>query len=47
MAVECRRLIDAGTPAAEIAVLFRINAQSEVYEQALGDARDPLRPARR
>ncbi|MCW2496650.1 ATP-dependent DNA helicase UvrD2 [Jatrophihabitans sp.] len=37
-AAECRRLIDAGTPAAEIAVLFRINAQSEVYEQALANA---------
>ena len=30
-----RKLIDAGTPAAEIAVLYRINAQSEVYEEAL------------
>ena len=30
-----KRLIDKGVPAAEIAVLFRINAQSEVYEQAL------------
>ncbi|WP_063024389.1 ATP-dependent DNA helicase UvrD2 [Nocardia niwae] len=29
------RLIQAGTPAAEIAVLYRINAQSESYEQAL------------
>ncbi|WP_159848163.1 ATP-dependent DNA helicase UvrD2 [Nocardia sp. CY41] len=29
------RLIQAGTPAAEIAVLYRINAQSENYEQAL------------
>jgi DNA helicase-2/ATP-dependent DNA helicase PcrA len=28
-------LIQAGTPAAEIAVLYRINAQSEVYEEAL------------
>jgi DNA helicase-2/ATP-dependent DNA helicase PcrA len=28
-------LIDAGTPASEIAVLFRVNAQSEAYEQAL------------
>ena len=32
-----RSLIDAGTRPAEIAVLFRINAQSEVYEQALAD----------
>jgi DNA helicase II / ATP-dependent DNA helicase PcrA len=35
VAARCKALIDAGTPAAEIAVLFRINAQSEVYEQAL------------
>ncbi|MBN9619509.1 MAG: ATP-dependent DNA helicase UvrD2 [Actinobacteria bacterium] len=35
VAAQCRRLIDDGTPAAEIAVLFRVNAQSEVYEQAL------------
>jgi DNA helicase II / ATP-dependent DNA helicase PcrA len=41
VAGECRRLIDAGTAAAEIAVLFRINAQSEVYEQALADVRVP------
>jgi DNA helicase-2/ATP-dependent DNA helicase PcrA len=39
VAAECRRLIDSGVAAAEIAVLFRINAQSEVYEQALADAR--------
>ena len=31
-------LIDAGTPASEIAVLYRINAQSEVYEEALTEA---------
>jgi DNA helicase-2/ATP-dependent DNA helicase PcrA len=30
-----KKLIGAGTPAAEIAVLYRINAQSEVYEEAL------------
>ncbi len=36
-----RRLVDDGTPAAEIAVLFRVNAQSEVYEQALTDAGVP------
>ncbi len=41
VARECLALIENGTPAAEIAVLFRINAQSEVYEQALGDARVP------
>ena len=30
-----KRLIAAGTAASEIAVLYRINAQSEVYEEAL------------
>ncbi|MFI5974060.1 ATP-dependent DNA helicase UvrD2 [Streptomyces sp. NPDC051452] len=44
-----RELIDAGVPAAEIAVLFRTNAQSGTYEQALGDAGVPyqLRGAER
>ncbi|MFI9719151.1 ATP-dependent DNA helicase UvrD2 [Streptomyces sp. NPDC052396] len=44
-----RRLLDSGTPASEIAVLYRINAQSEVYEQALADAGVPyqLRGAER
>ncbi len=44
-----RGLIDAGVPAGEIAVLYRINAQSEVYEQALADAGVPyqLRGAER
>jgi DNA helicase-2/ATP-dependent DNA helicase PcrA len=37
VAAQCRALITGGTPAAQIAVLFRINAQSEVYEQALSD----------
>ncbi|OBH01210.1 ATP-dependent DNA helicase [Mycobacterium sp. E2699] len=32
------RLIEAGTPPAEIAVLYRVNAQSEVYEEALTEA---------
>lgn len=32
------RLIESGTPPAEIAVLYRINAQSEVYEEALTEA---------
>ena len=36
-----RALLDAGTPAAEIAVLYRINAQSEVYEAALATAGIP------
>ncbi len=35
VATAAKRLIAGGTPASEIAVLFRINAQSEVYEQAL------------
>ncbi len=34
-------LVAAGTPAAEIAVLYRINAQSEVHEQALTEAGVP------
>ncbi|MGR8008406.1 ATP-dependent DNA helicase UvrD2 [Streptomyces hypolithicus] len=44
-----RGLIAAGVSAGEIAVLYRINAQSEVYEQALGDAGVPyqLRGAER
>ncbi|MFF5182390.1 ATP-dependent DNA helicase UvrD2 [Streptomyces sp. NPDC000345] len=44
-----RDLLAAGVPAAEIAVLFRTNAQSETYEQALADAGIPyqLRGAER
>ncbi|MDA5286159.1 ATP-dependent DNA helicase UvrD2 [Streptomyces sp. Isolate_45] len=44
-----RDLIAAGVPAGEIAVLYRINAQSEVYEQALADGGVPyqLRGAER
>ncbi len=41
VAARCRALVDAGTPAAEIAVLFRINAQSEVYEAELTRAGVP------
>ena len=41
VARRCRDLIDSGTPASEIAVLFRINAQSEAYEEALAEARVP------
>ncbi|MET8373925.1 ATP-dependent DNA helicase UvrD2 [Micromonospora profundi] len=41
VAARCRALIDAGTPAKEIAVLFRINAQSEAYEKALTEAAVP------
>jgi DNA helicase II / ATP-dependent DNA helicase PcrA len=44
-----RGLVDGGVPASEIAVLFRINAQSEVFEEALADAGIPylLRGAER
>ncbi|MET9970397.1 ATP-dependent DNA helicase UvrD2 [Streptomyces sp. NPDC006356] len=44
-----RELMDSGVPAAEIAILFRTNAQSETYEQALADAGVPyqLRGAER
>ncbi|WAJ47597.1 ATP-dependent DNA helicase UvrD2 [Mycobacterium sp. Aquia_216] len=31
-------LIESGTPASEIAVLYRVNAQSEIYEEALTEA---------
>jgi DNA helicase-2/ATP-dependent DNA helicase PcrA len=36
-----RELVDGGHPASEIAVLYRVNAQSEVYEQALSDVDVP------
>jgi DNA helicase II / ATP-dependent DNA helicase PcrA len=42
VAKQIRHLIDAGTPAAAIAVLYRINAQSEVYEEALTEAAIPF-----
>ncbi|MEU5548750.1 MULTISPECIES: ATP-dependent DNA helicase UvrD2 [unclassified Micromonospora] len=41
VAARCRALVDAGTPAREIAVLFRTNAQSEAYEKALAEAGVP------
>ena len=41
IAAACARLIEAGTVAAEIAILFRVNAQSEVYEAALAEAGVP------
>ncbi|SCG36286.1 ATP-dependent DNA helicase, Rep family [Micromonospora echinaurantiaca] len=41
VAARCRALVDAGTPAREIAVLFRTNAQSEAYEKALTEAGVP------
>ncbi len=37
-----KALIGKGTPAAEVAVLYRINAQSEVYEEALTAAGIPF-----
>src|SRR5690606_21274218 len=44
-----RKLIDEGVPAREIAILYRINAQSETYEAALAAAGVPyvLRGAER
>ena len=41
VAASISRLIESGTPSAEIAVLYRINAQSEVYEEALTEAGIP------
>jgi DNA helicase-2/ATP-dependent DNA helicase PcrA len=42
VAAHIKRLIEAGTEPAEIAVLYRINAQSEVYEEALTEAGIPF-----
>jgi DNA helicase II / ATP-dependent DNA helicase PcrA len=41
VASKAAALIAAGTPASQIAVLFRINAQSETYEQALAEVGVP------
>ncbi|HEU5332577.1 MAG TPA: ATP-dependent DNA helicase UvrD2 [Actinocrinis sp.] len=41
VAKRVKRLIEAGVRPAGMAVLFRINAQSEVYEQAFTDAQIP------
>ncbi len=41
VAASIAKLVESGTPPAEIAVLYRINAQSEVYEEALTEARIP------
>ena len=41
VAARCAALVAAGTPAREIAVLFRVNAQSEAYEEALAEAGVP------
>ncbi|HYT10054.1 MAG TPA: ATP-dependent helicase, partial [Mycobacteriales bacterium] len=41
VAAACREQIAAGTAASELAVLFRVNAQSEAYERALAEAAVP------
>ena len=41
VAADCVRLMADGVEAAQIAVLFRVNAQSEVYENALAQAGVP------
>ena len=41
VAARVTSLVAAGTPASEVAVLFRTNGQSETYEQALADAGIP------
>jgi ATP-dependent DNA helicase UvrD/PcrA len=41
VAKRCAELVAAGTPPREIAVLFRTNAQSEAYEEALAEAAVP------
>jgi DNA helicase-2/ATP-dependent DNA helicase PcrA len=38
VAASIKRLLESGIAASEIAVLYRINAQSEVYEEALTEA---------
>jgi len=38
VAASIARLVESGTPASEIAILYRVNAQSEVYEEALTEA---------
>jgi DNA helicase-2/ATP-dependent DNA helicase PcrA len=42
VAKKIKNLLEAGTAASEIAVLYRINAQSEVYEEALTEAGVPF-----
>ncbi|WCZ38221.1 ATP-dependent DNA helicase UvrD2 [Corynebacterium jeddahense] len=37
VAAEVRKLLDSGVPAREIAILYRINAQSAAFEAALAD----------
>jgi DNA helicase-2/ATP-dependent DNA helicase PcrA len=38
VAASISQLVESGTPASEVAVLYRINAQSEIYEEALTEA---------
>jgi DNA helicase-2/ATP-dependent DNA helicase PcrA len=49
VARRCAEMIAAGTPAREIAILYRANSQSEAYEEALAEAGVPytLRGAER
>ena len=42
VAARCGEMIAAGTPASEIAVLFRTNAQSQSYEEAFAEAGVPV-----
>ncbi|ULE33533.1 ATP-dependent DNA helicase UvrD2 [Mycobacterium sp. IDR2000157661] len=42
VAKSIKRLLESGTEPAEVAVLYRINAQSEVYEEALTEAGIPF-----
>jgi DNA helicase-2/ATP-dependent DNA helicase PcrA len=42
VAKRCAEMIAAGTPASEIAVLFRVNAQSQSYEEALAEVGVPV-----
>ncbi len=41
VAEEVRRLLDDGLPPREVAVLFRVNAQSQAYEEALAARKVP------
>jgi DNA helicase-2/ATP-dependent DNA helicase PcrA len=41
VAARCAELIGSGVPAREIAILFRTNAQSQAYEEALAEAGVP------
>lgn len=42
VATQIKKLISSGTEAKDIAILFRINSQSEVFESALADERIPV-----